>query len=128
MTLDDLKQYELVYLATPYTLYYMGLDQAYTDACRLTSDLMVRGIRSFSPIAQGHGLSVEAGVSPGAVSLWYWFNQGYMNKCDALVVGCLHGWLESKGVQHEIAEFLKQRKPRYLLDPFTRTVTKMVDS
>ena len=119
----DLMKYELVYLATPYTKYEQGLDQAYADACRITESLIVRGVRAFCPIAHGHSLK---GLSPGAVSMWYWYNEGFMRKADALVVGCLHGWAESDGVAHEMATFLEAGKPRYLLNPSTHMLSPII--
>lgn len=121
-TLNDLKKYELVYLATPYTLYYQGLDEAYREACKITESLIVRGVRAFCPIAHGHSLE---GLSPGATSMWYWYNEGIMRKSDALVVGCMYGWADSKGVLHEMAEFLRMKKPRYLFNPSTHMLTEL---
>lgn len=121
-SITDLQQYELVYLATPYTLYEEGLDEAFREACRIANILIVRGVRCFSPIAHGHSLSVETGLSPGAISLWYWYNNGFMNKSDCMVIGAMTGWNASRGVAHEIDRFKAMVKPIYLLNPHTHMI------
>lgn len=122
MILKDLQQYDLVYLATPYTLYAEGLDAAFREACRIANILIVKGIRVHSPIVAGHSLTVETGLSPSAVSMWYWYNDGFMRKSDCLVIGAMTGWNESAGINHEIDIFAEMRKPIYLLNPHTHEV------
>ena len=93
----------LVYLATPYSKYPGGREAAYKAACQKAATLMLDGHKVFCPIAHSHSIETE-GMDKVQDGDW-WLAQDFavLEKCDVLMVYQLPGWLESYGVQAEIA-------------------------
>lgn len=116
---NQLKQYNLVYVASPYSLFPHGLEEAWADASAITADLTELGIHAFSPIAHSHSLAVCGAMDPHDAALWAPLNEVMMSFADALVVAKLEGWEESKGVGEEIARFKGEGKPIYYVNPDT---------
>jgi nucleoside 2-deoxyribosyltransferase len=112
-------EYDLVYLATPYTKYPGGIERAFVDACALTARLLQTGVRVYSPIAHTHPIALHGNLDPLDLSIWLPFDAAIMAKSDALVVAMMTGWRESTGVAHEIEVFSACGKPIYDLDPET---------
>jgi hypothetical protein len=50
MTLDGLRAYRLVYVATPYTLAQDGLDRAAERAIAVEAALVADGIKAYKPV------------------------------------------------------------------------------
>lgn len=114
--MKDLTQFPLVYLATPYSKYKLGIEQAFIDASALAARLMLAGVKVYSPIAHTHPLAVHGNVDPLDHSIWLPFDEAMMHACAALVVAQMQGWRESYGVNHEIEFFTKAGKPIVYLD------------
>jgi hypothetical protein len=110
---------DLFYVATPYSRYEGGIEQAYIDACKLTGKLLKEGWRCYSPIAHTHGIAIHANLDPLDHNIWLPFDEAIMGKADGLIVAMMEGWAESKGVAHEIEFFKKAGKPIVYLDPVT---------
>jgi nucleoside 2-deoxyribosyltransferase len=122
MTLDDLKGYGLVYLATPYSKYPQGIQVAFREAARLAARLMSSGIAVFSPVAHSHPMAIYGQVAPLNHNIWLPFDEKIMAKCDALLVAKMDTWETSFGVAHEIGVFHKAHKPVFYLEPETMAV------
>lgn len=118
-----LARHKLVYVASPYTHYPAGMDQAYVDVCEACWWLNAAGVDHYSPIIYTHPLAAVWGVDRADTSFWLGFDKGMIDTCDALLVVKMDGWTESDGVAYEIAEFAEAGKPIYLLDPVTLRVT-----
>jgi hypothetical protein len=103
------------YVATPYTNYADGLEAAYRDAVRNTTDLVVTGIGVFSPIVHLHPIG-EAGQLGNDPQFWNEINLRYMARCDGLVIVRMPGYRESRGVKFEHSWFRDQGKPITLID------------
>lgn len=116
MTIDEMKIYDLIYVATPYSKYPMGIEAAWIDACKLTADLMKRGLKVYSPIAHTHPLAIHGGIDPLDHSIWLPFDASMMKKADALLVAMMPTWEKSRGIQEEIVAFLEMNKPVIYLD------------
>lgn len=114
---DELKRFELCYLATPYSKYARGPDMAFIDAARLAARLMQAGIDIYSPIAHGHPLSVHGGISKYDYSIWMPANFKMARRMDALIIGMLPGWDRSEGIAEEVHFFKAELKPIFHLDP-----------
>lgn len=114
--MNELRQYPLVYLATPYSKYEPGIECAFKDAAALAARLMVLGVKVYSPIAHTHPLAVYGGIDPLDHSIWLPFDEAIMAASAALVVAQMQGWRESKGVAHEIEFFTRAEKPIFYLD------------
>ncbi len=118
MKLDDLKKFDLMYMATPFTLYSTGLEAAFIDACKLMAAL-ARGsvVNAISPIVEAYPISIYGNLDPLDLAIWKPFCAARMAKCDALIVGMLPGWERSSGTQHEIHEFVDTDKPVFFMSP-----------
>lgn len=123
MTIQHLRACWLVYLATPYSKYKPGIAVAFEHASALAARLVVRGIKVYSPIAHTHPIAIHGGLNPLDHSLWLSFDESLMAVCDALLVGKMKGWEESKGIAHEIKFFRERLKPVVYLDPETLAVS-----
>ena len=122
---NDLSQFSLCYLATPYSKYKGGdLNAAFKDAAKLAAELLAVGIKVYSPIAHTHPLALFSDLDPLDHSIWLPFDEAMMTAADALVVAHMDGWAESYGIAHEVKFFDDQRKPIFDLNPSTGEVTK----
>lgn len=105
------------YLATPYTKYPWGHEQAFRDATRLAAVLTKDcGLPVFCPIAHSHPMAAEGKLHATDAEFWKSVDMPFINAASALIVATLPGWYESEGVKHEIAEFNKAGKPVHFLD------------
>jgi hypothetical protein len=119
MSLNGIRTYPLVYLATPYSKYPEGIEVAFQDASRLAARLMEIGVKVYSPIAHTHPLAIYGGINPLDHSIWLPFDEAIMAKSDALLVAKMPTWQTSYGIAHEISVFDKAGKPIYYLNPQT---------
>jgi hypothetical protein len=104
------------YIATPYTQFPTGLQDAFETACRVTAELMRHGIPCFSPIAHSHPLAIIGGLDPVDHELWMRSDAPMLNAACGCLVVMLPGWRDSRGVAHEIAEFTSHSKPIHFLE------------
>jgi hypothetical protein len=118
-----LKDYGLIYLATPYSKWPAGLEDAFKEAAKLAARLLEKGASVYSPIAHTHPLAIHGGLDPLDHKLWLDFDEAMMERSDALFVATMYGWTESKGVAHEINRFAEMGKPIRKVDPVTLEVT-----
>lgn len=116
----------LAYLATPYSKYEGGIELAFRDAARLAAQLMLAGVRVYSPIAHTHPLAIYGDVDPHDHDIWLPFDETMMQRCEVLIVAQMKGWKESKVVQHEIQYFLQRKRPIFYLDPVSMSMRNMV--
>lgn len=117
----------LSYLATPYSLYEAGFDQAFIDASKLAAKLMLAGVKVYSPIVHCHAIAMHGRINPLDHTIWLPFDQAMMDVAHTLIVAHMPGWEESFGVGEEIKEFRRARKPIYDLDPKTLMMTRRTD-
>lgn len=115
--MNRLKQYELIYVGTPYTRYQKGIEMAFIDACKLTGRLLQEGLRVYSPIAHTHPIAIHGKIDPLDHKIWLPFDAAIMAKADAMIVAQLDTWDKSTGVAHEIAVFKAAGKPIFYMDP-----------
>jgi hypothetical protein len=116
---NELKQFNLTYLASPYRKYPHGLPLAARHVAKIAGRLMIQGIGVFSPIAHSHMLAIYGGILPTANEIWVEFDKRFMLMCDALVVAKMDGWEQSDGIKEEIEFFKEVGKPIFYLDPRT---------
>lgn len=119
-----MKDYGLIYLATPYSKYPHGLQDAFVSAAKLAGQLLKKGAKCYSPIAHTHPIAIHGSIDPYAHDIWLPFDEAIMNVSDCLFVAMMNGWLASKGVEHEILFFRDAKKPVYLLDPASLEATR----
>lgn len=117
----------LCYLATPYTRYKSGLEQAFKDAARIAAHLLLAGVKVYSPICHTHPIAHFGNLDPLDSSIWLPFDEAMMRACGVLIVGQLDGWEDSVGVAHEVKFFETAGKPIYDLDPRTSLMTRRAE-
>lgn len=104
------------YLATPYSKYPWGLEEAYRMACRQAALLAKVGVPVFSPIAHGHGLSMHGKVPALDHDLWMRLDEPFMAAAHGLIVVMAPTWEESRGLTVEVARFDGDGKPVIYMD------------
>jgi hypothetical protein len=122
--MNTLKKYKLVYLATPYSKYADGLENAANDAAKIAAKLLQAGVAIYSPIVYTHQLAVHGNLDPLNHSLWLPFDQPFLDVSECLCVLKLPGWDESFGIAFEIKDFTSKGKMIVYLDPLTMNISE----
>lgn len=118
MYLDPIKNINgFLYIATPYSKYPHGKEQANIDACKFAAILIGAGIPCFSPIAHSHAIAQLGGIDPDSHAIWLPADQPFIDRAAAIVVVMMDGWRDSYGVSYEIDQFTKAEKPIFYLSP-----------
>jgi hypothetical protein len=107
------------YLATPYSRWSRGLDDAALEAARLTGRLLRANVRVYSPIVHSHAVAAVSGLGPVSHEFWMWADAPMIEAAHGLLVADMDGWTLSAGVTAEIAAFGRAGKPVLLLCPTT---------
>lgn len=93
---------KIIYIASPYSHTDVAVRiERYRRAAQYAANLMLQGVQCFSPIAYGHQFNMIYGLPPD-FKYWQDFNDRILLACDEVLVLKLDGYLESRGVQHEI--------------------------
>ncbi len=119
----NISNYDLVYVASPYTKYPGGIRTAFEEISAICAKLVLMGINIYSPVIHSHPIAVHGGLDPLDHKLWLNVDEPMMKKADALLVATMKGWQESFGVQYEISQFELLDKPVHYLNPKTMEVT-----
>lgn len=119
MSVEQLRQFDMVYLASPYSNFPGGIDAAYDAVADVAFRLNGVGVRAYSPILYSHPLAKTWQVDPLDHNLWLEFDEAMMAKADALVVAMLDTWELSHGVDVEVDYFRAAEKPIFWLHPET---------
>ena len=119
MSLDRLKlaSESFWYLATPYSKYPTGIEEAFRVACRATGKLILAGVPVYSPIAHTHPIAIYGGIDPFDYGIWIPADAPMMRAAHGLIVLKLPTWEISYGISEEIKEFSEAGKPIEYLDP-----------
>jgi Domain of unknown function (DUF1937) len=106
----------LRYLASPYTAYKGGMEQAFIDVAILAGRLFAIGIPTFSPIAHAFPYVKYGNLDPLDYPAWKPVQERLMDACDSLIVAHMEGWEKSVGIAHEVSYFERSNKPIFDLD------------
>lgn len=106
----------LFYLATPYSKYPGGIDEAFKMACRAAGALLRSGVPVYSPIAHTHPIAIYSEIDPFDHDIWLPFDEAIMSHACGILVYRADGWETSKGISHEIAFFVRAGKPIIEID------------
>jgi len=91
------------YIASPYSHEDPTVrKKRFYDVSLYTAHLIRSGVVAYSPIAHSHPLAEEFNLE-GDFDAWKRQNFGMLSKASMMIVVCLDGWQESKGVTAEIA-------------------------
>ena len=114
----------LRYLASPYTAYEHGMEQAFIDVAVLAGRLFAIGIPTFSPIAHAFPYVKYGNLDPFDYPAWKPIQERLMDACDSLIVAHMKGWESSVGIAHEVSYFDLAKKPIFDLDCESLVLTK----
>ena len=113
----------LAYLATPYSHESsLVMEQRVIEADHVAAELLKCGVNVFSPITHSHRLlpHFEANKQGKCFAktweFWKEVDIDLLSRCDCLVVICVEGWMESTGVQAEIAHAVDVGMPRHYIN------------
>lgn len=120
--MDRLTFYPLVYLASPYSKYLTGIEQAFIEVAGVAAELLKQGVKVYSPIVQTHPMAIHGGLDPLDHSIWLPFDETMLRLSSALAICTMEGWEESTGIAFEIDFFKKTTKPIFFVHPITLTV------
>jgi Domain of unknown function (DUF1937) len=105
------------YLATPYSEYAAGLEEAYKAALMIVVDFVKQGRCVYSPVVHSHPVARAGMMDPLDHKLWMALDEPFMRAAGSLIVAMLPGWKESMGVHMEIEHFIAAGKPIVYYDP-----------
>jgi len=105
------------YLATPYSKYRGGVEDAFRLACSAAAAFVRAGIPVYAPIAHTHPIAVHGGLDPLDERVWLRADRPMMKASFGLIVLCAGNWRESEGIAEEIKSFTAMAKPVRYLDP-----------
>jgi hypothetical protein len=105
------------YLATPYSRYIDGPEEAFREASRQCAVLVRAGVPVFSPIAMTHPVAEFGGIDPLDCETWLAVDRPMMDAAKGLIVCTMHGWQDSYGVSEEIRIFQGAGKPIVFMTP-----------
>jgi hypothetical protein len=103
------------YVATPFSLYSGGHEAAWRMACRVTAELLRAGVPAFSPIAHSYPVALHGGIEQTDLAFWLGADRPMMDAAKSLIVVQAAGYIESRGVQAEIAVFVAAGKPVHFM-------------
>lgn len=94
----------MIYLASPYAHPEAAVQEWRASmAARAAAVLIARGHLVISPIAHGHAIVQQDVARQISGERWYEYGFELLQRCEQLWVLELTGWVESRGVQREIA-------------------------
>jgi hypothetical protein len=105
------------YLATPYSKYPGGLEEAYRLACKQTAILIKAGVSVFSPIAHSHGPAVHGEITLLDHDIWLPFDQAFMDSAKGMIYLKAESHADSYGMSHELDYFISSRKQVVYMEP-----------
>ena len=110
---------KLCYLASPYSHPDPAVqERRFKDVSRCAAILMECGVFVFSPIAHFTPIAIH-GDLPHGWEFYAPFDTAYIRLSSSLLVCCLDGWQESKGVKAECSIATELGIPiGFLFEPF----------
>ena len=103
------------YLATPYTKYPGGQDEAFKLSARAAAIFVRHRVPIFAPIAHTHPIAEYGGLALADYTIWLPADEPFIRLASGIVVVMAEGWETSYGVNHEREAFAKAGKPEVFL-------------
>jgi hypothetical protein len=104
------------YLASPYSKWFAGLDDACETVSAIAGRLIQNGLPVFSPIAHSHTICAASKMDFLSHDIWLPADKPLIDAAAGMIVADMDGWRTSFGVNKEIAWFREANKPCWLLD------------
>lgn len=105
------------YLASPYSKYPAGIEQAWRDVCAVGARLVAAGVPFYCPIAETHSIAEAGKIDPLDHGIWMDHDMPLLWASRGILVADMDGWQDSYGVGAEIEFAKSEGKPVYLLKP-----------
>lgn len=103
------------YLATVYSKWPRGIEDAWLEACRIAGWVVGQGVPVYCPIAHTHPLAIHGNLDPLDHGIWIPADRPLMHAATGLIVAQMDGWKDSYGIGVEINEFMDMNKPIFYL-------------
>ncbi len=104
------------YVATPYSKYPGGMEEAFKQACIAAAEMLRLQIPLFCPIAHTHSIAMEGKLERANHDFWLPADQPMIDAAGGIIVVEMENWQESVGVLYEIKEFKEAGKPVRFLE------------
>jgi len=104
------------YLASPYTKYPSGIEDAFAEVCCAAAWCLKNGIIVYSPIAHTHPVADFGGLDHFDHDMWMAFDRPMMEAAKGIIVCMMPTWELSRGIDIEIAQFKNAGKAVYYLE------------
>lgn len=108
------------YLATPYSKWDKGIEDAYQMASREAARFIKAGIPVFCPISHTHPIAIHGDMNPLDHGVWIPADKPFMDAAIGLIVVRAKGWEKSYGIGVEIKAFQDAGKPVMYFDPIEK--------
>ena len=104
------------YLATPYSKWKDGTDNAFVEACRVAGILIRAGVSVFCPIAHTHPIASFGNIDRFDHAIWLPAAGPPVRAPRGLIVCQMPGWERSIGICKEVDFFIDESKPIIYMD------------
>jgi hypothetical protein len=104
------------YLATPYSKWPEGTDNAFVEAGRVAGILIRAGVSVFCPIVHTHPIAAFGNIDRFDHAIWIPADEPLMCAARGLIVCKMPGWEDSKGISMEESFFAGMGKPTVYLE------------
>lgn len=111
--------HDIVYLACPYSHASMDVRiQRFEESARAAAHLIHQGRFVYSPITMTHPIDLVMAEEGDTMGSDYWvdFDEAFMALCSEMIILCLPGWDQSRGIAREIEYFKKMSKSVHYLE------------
>lgn len=105
-----------LYMGSPYSLYSLGIHQAWLAACETAGALILKGIPVYSPIAHMHPVAMHGNINPLDHAIWLPINEAMMEGAVGMIALCIANWKESRGLAEELKYFRAAKLPIFKID------------
>lgn len=103
------------YVASPYSKYPGGMEEAFEEVSRAAGFLVEAGLSVFAPITHSHPIAKHGHIDPKNHTIWLPADKPLMLGAVGLVVCMLPSWEDSYGVRYEQDVFCELGKPSYYM-------------
>lgn len=116
-----------LYLATPYSKYPGGLEEAWRESCTQAAFLIKKGVKVFAPIAHTHHIALLGGLETLDHELWLDQDESLMEGAMGMIQCRMRGWQDSYGMEWERQWFIARGKPVYPMEPYAMPSWRSLD-